>query len=441
MIRATTTGLLKSYRSNLMGSFINLKNARDTVLTKRNFNSYAEDPSSAAQCFQLRRSFARVNSQLTVSDATKRKYDTAYSALESVVNMIDNEKDTSAWAAGLRGENGPTGAGRKNLGQELRELAESIVQTMNTKYGDTFTFAGADGLNVPFTWAENADGSRTLQYRGVSVDMQPLPEAPVKPDGEPVMSDELKAALVDPDDYTQGIKSATDLGITDPAEYQKLQDEFNTYDADMAAYKATPEYQEYETDMKAYEQECEDIEKANKETMAKLNYLADEKRFVDIGIGLSEGEDGKLIEASAFNDALSGIKMLGYGTDSEGLPDNIVSIIDRMGEIMLNCDERTGDFASTAEEAEFNKLLLKFDDQAAIVKRAHSQMTTEAAFLKNNTNLLKATSDNLNEQFIEIEQADMADAITSFSYAQYCYNAALKMGNSILSQSLMDYLN
>ena len=32
---------------------------------------------------------------------------------------------------------------------------------------------------------------------------------------------------------------------------------------------------------------------------------------------------------------------------------------------------------------------------------------------------------------------DLADAITSFSWAQYCYNAALKMGNSILSESLM----
>ena len=35
----------------------------------------------------------------------------------------------------------------------------------------------------------------------------------------------------------------------------------------------------------------------------------------------------------------------------------------------------------------------------------------------------------------------MVDAITSFLYAEYAYNAALKVGNSVLSQSLMDYLN
>ena len=50
-------------------------------------------------------------------------------------------------------------------------------------------------------------------------------------------------------------------------------------------------------------------------------------------------------------------------------------------------------------------------------------------------------ANELNEQILEIEQVDMADAITEFSWAQYCYNAALKVGNSILSQSLIDYMS
>ena len=43
--------------------------------------------------------------------------------------------------------------------------------------------------------------------------------------------------------------------------------------------------------------------------------------------------------------------------------------------------------------------------------------------------------------FTFIEDVNMADAISSFLWAEYCYNAALKVGNSILSQTLMDYLN
>ena len=36
---------------------------------------------------------------------------------------------------------------------------------------------------------------------------------------------------------------------------------------------------------------------------------------------------------------------------------------------------------------------------------------------------------------------DLADAITEMMWAQYSYNAALRIGNQILSQSLIDYLN
>ena len=54
--------------------------------------------------------------------------------------------------------------------------------------------------------------------------------------------------------------------------------------------------------------------------------------------------------------------------------------------------------------------------------------------------LLEDNFYNLQEQYSDIEDVDMADAITSLVWAQYCYNAALKVGNSILSESLMDYL-
>ena len=60
--------------------------------------------------------------------------------------------------------------------------------------------------------------------------------------------------------------------------------------------------------------------------------------------------------------------------------------------------------------------------------------------LKNNLALLEDNFYGLQEQYSEIEDVDMADAISSFLWAEYCYNAALKVGNSILSQSLMDYL-
>ena len=50
MIRSTTNGVLKSYRYNLQRSSYTLNKAMNTVLTGRNFDTYAADPATAARC-------------------------------------------------------------------------------------------------------------------------------------------------------------------------------------------------------------------------------------------------------------------------------------------------------------------------------------------------------------------------------------------------------
>ena len=55
--------------------------------------------------------------------------------------------------------------------------------------------------------------------------------------------------------------------------------------------------------------------------------------------------------------------------------------------------------------------------------------------------MLTDTVDSLSRQFMALEDADPAAAITEYMFARYCYDAALKVGNSVLSQSLMDYMN
>jgi flagellar hook-associated protein 3 FlgL len=172
----------------------------------------------------------------------------------------------------------------------------------------------------------------------------------------------------------------------------------------------------------------------------KLTKLAAEGNFVDIGLGLQEDDDGKLIESSAFNDALQGINFLGYGTDEDGDSKNIVCLIKQMGELLSNCDQN-GNWADPEDAETLDRVISKFQTASNDLKSAYVQLDAKASFLENNDDQLETTADTLNEQFLEIEQCDLADAITSFSWAQYCYNAALKVGNSILSQSLMDYLS
>ena len=96
MIRATTGGVLRNYRYNLMNSYINQNKVMNTLLTQRNFNSYAEDPASAAKAFRLRKSRMTVQSQYNICSDTYHKFQSAFKSLESVSLMVDNDTGTAS---------------------------------------------------------------------------------------------------------------------------------------------------------------------------------------------------------------------------------------------------------------------------------------------------------------------------------------------------------
>ena len=353
MIRSTTNGTLKSYRYNLQRSTYNLNSSRDTVLTGRKFNTFSEDPSIATRSFQLRRSYTRTSSQYMVGQSVTRKYEVAWSTLDSISQDLHTTADDSVLTSVIRGINEPTGSGRNALGQSLQQAAESIVQKMNVKYGDNFVFAGADGLNVPFNLEEGV-----LTYRNL----------------------------------------------------------------DVSAPESNPDAPDSLTDFTALD-----------------NIAQNEKKFADIGLGMQEDADGNLIQSSAFDAALHGINYLGYGVDEDGDPKNVVCLMNRMGEILKNCDS-DGNYAEPGDKKELIRLFDKFTLAVDQFSNKYTELDTRASFLKSNQAQLENNTYTLQEQITELEDADPAEAITAFSWAQYCYNSALKVGNSILSESLMDYL-
>lgn len=354
MIRVTTNGTLRSYKSSLMRASNNLNSARETVLTQRSFNSYAEDPAAATQAFKLRRSYSRTSDQLSNTNSLIKKYQSAWDALNTVKSdLTEQEGKVSA----LKGVSGATAAGRQPLAEVLRGAAESIVQTMNSQYGSAFLFAGNDSLGgAPFALETDADGNEFLTYRGVAVD-------------------------------------ATDADGN----------------VDSTALQA-------------------------------LDAMNEEASYVDVGAGLTE-QGGALVSSSAFNAAISGIECLGYGVDGDGDPQNVVSILLRLSDIFSACDADSGDFASEQDEEDATRLTGKLQDALDSLTNQWTQLDGRSSYLESNATRLTSMSDDLNEQILDIEQADLANAITEFSWAQYCYNAALKAGNSILSGSLMDYMN
>lgn len=338
MIRITTNGTLRNYKSQLMNSTKNLNDRYNAVLTGRRFNAYSEDPVSATQAFRLRSSLATNAKQTSNNDTVVKKFSTAWDIIGDIhEDLVVKMGKVPA----LEGSNGTNLSVLPELGQVLSAGADAIVQDMNGKYGDNFIFGGANTLDVPFTF--DKDGA--LCYRGQKVD-----------------------------DMKDG-------------DYEKI----------------------------------------------------DDKLYVDVGLGFQEGNNG-IISSSAYDSALNGLDFLGYGKDGEGKPENVVSIMKELGAMFQSYDSKTNTWGKgSAEEAQ--KLMNKLEQASDRLNKAHVELDAKTTFLKTNQDRLTATGDNLNEQVVNVEDVDPAQAIMELVWAQQAYNAALKVGTNIIPQSLLDYMN
>lgn len=182
-----------------------------------------------------------------------------------------------------------------------------------------------------------------------------------------------------------------------------------------------------------------------------LEQLAADSHFVDLGFGLDVSNIGNtpngqysIDKATAFDTSLSGIKLVGYGVsdtlkDKEGnaLPNNMIILAGKIADILDDDPEATGaDF----DYDEYKKLVGAFED-------GRNELLSQVTILGTNTEFLTATKERLENNKIQIAEdydnvvnVDMAEAIMDFSWAQYVYNASLKVGNSILTPSFIDYM-
>ncbi len=446
MIRATTGGVLRSYRSNLMKSFISQKNAMNTMLTQRTFNSYAEDPAAAAKAFRLRKSRMMASAQHDICNDTLKKYETAYSCLQSIDDVLDTKNgEYGQYMKTLKGTtqsmlNDPTGDAREQLSKVLDQMSEMLVQNMNQQYGGKFIFAGADGHNVPFEVKDSK-----LYYRGVPVDAA-VPElfdnsgaqvklnanGEVDPNGDNILL--AGAKTISQADYDQAVANqAADPTAEVPEVLMNSADNTKPCqftDADGNKYYILADGADTMT-QEEIKQATQDVE--------KLKYLADEKLLVDIGLGFQENDGDKLIESSAFDAALNGINFMGYGLDEDGDPKNLYSLVQKMKEIAQSVPDAGKWDKATYDE--FHDLVGKFEAACSDFKTEFTNLAASTTKLTTNEQLLKDNFYTLQDQYAELEDVEPVEAINNFLWAQYAYNAALKVGNSVLSQSLMDYLN
>ncbi|WP_122789948.1 hypothetical protein [Intestinibacillus sp. Marseille-P6563] len=181
------------------------------------------------------------------------------------------------------------------------------------------------------------------------------------------------------------------------------------------------------------------VDTEDEDMLAQLKSMAGETTYVDVGLGFELDENEQVIPSTAFNSSISGIGLTGYGVDEEGVPNNVISIISQLGAIYSQAD--TDGNLSPALKEEADQLFGKMQESYSEYITNHSEMESRAEFLKSNDKRLATTGDTLVEQYESLDRVDLADALTTFAYAQYSYNAALRVGNEILSQSFLDYMS
>ncbi len=169
----------------------------------------------------------------------------------------------------------------------------------------------------------------------------------------------------------------------------------------------------------------------NTSDFASLTNLSNERLYVDLGMGLSLNDGDQVVPSSAFNISLPGIKAIGYGKDKDGMSNNAIVLAGQMADLL---EEK--DFNAEA----YGKLMNKFKDVSSNVLNGITDLGVKSEFLTTTKDRLENADISIQEQMEKVEGIDPAAAITDYMWNQYAYNAALKVGTSILSPSFIDFM-
>lgn len=178
-----------------------------------------------------------------------------------------------------------------------------------------------------------------------------------------------------------------------------------------------------------------DVNSQDPADQAILKQLSNDTLYVDLGFGLNvEGDvnDVSIESSSAFNTSLPGINLIGYGFDDEsGLSNNMVLLCGQIADVLE---------AEDFDREKYTELLAQFDKGRNNVLEKVTILGTQTEFLTTTKDRLETGSIGLATQIDNVVNIDMAEAIMNFSWAQYAYNSALKVGNNILTPSFIDFM-
>lgn len=161
-MRITQSSMVRNYMTNLRSSISNLAKSNEKLSSFSKYKRASENTSDTARAFVIREQLYKNEQFLSNIEDTEGELSSAESNLSTINSLLQTVEERA-----LRGVNGTMEAtDRKVIAQEITNMKEQILQSINSKFGSRYVFGNSNNSEAPFAY--NADGALTFNKIRVS---------------------------------------------------------------------------------------------------------------------------------------------------------------------------------------------------------------------------------------------------------------------------------
>lgn len=378
-MRVTTNAYTSNYLKNNNSLLSNMLNIENRILSQRKYNRASEDSVSAAKAAHVRKSLENLDIYDENCKTAKNLFYAAEDVLYDIANktyLTVNQKITSA-------QDTKDQTQLDILAQEIEQMAEHMVQDMNSDFAERQMFGSTSHDKTPFTTfnkviVRDAEGNEIQSFGGGDSTVVCYNDVPLNMQGQELL------------DAVQG---------------------------------GTFEY--YDAEGNLVESKTIDVDVEAGNTGDANAFPGSNPIYIDIGLGINYAK----LDATALDISLNGAEITGCGVDSDG---------DALNLIQLTYDAAAALRAGDMEAV--NRYIDKLDAANTKVLNAVTDLGIKQNNLDFYTDKNSVYRLSLLEKQNDLEGADLEEEITNWKTVSAAYNAALSMGSNILPKSLFDFI-
>lgn len=382
-MRVTQSISNKQYLRNTNKSLENMLKTHNKVLTQKAYTRVSQDSINASKAMTTRRQMKDLEMYKANLSTAKELFSAAETNLYSVSSRDFDSINTKLIAAC---NSTYSDEQRGIFANELDELANDIIDTMNSDFAERQLFGGTSNGATPFT----------------------LQVCKVTDSGGNVVFDsgEKKVVCYNGVPVNLDAKSCADNGFGN------------------GSYNVV--YNNDDTTEKTLTLNFDDAASSNNNS--KL-FPGSNPIYVDIGMGIKYDSDYNVDPQTAMDISLNGAEMLGSGVDSVGMSKNLAQLV--------------FDIADALKANDINYANHGIDR----INNCHTTVMTAVTKLGAKQNSIDFYLDknadyeyNLDERQNNVEGVDIYEEISNFESLEAAYNAALQLSAKVLPRSIFDFI-